>query len=596
MWRKVHVGVSVVALRMRVLVAVAASAIAVSSHAQWRTQTVSLNPGWNAIYLEVQPEPSLLDWVFTNSAIESVWKWDRRFSHIQYVTDPYTLLPEDPHWLVWLPTNDARRFLSRLFELQGDQAYLVKVATNTPPFTVPVKGRVIIPPADWFPHGLNLKGFPVHTNNPPTFSDFFKFTPEVDLTKGVNNQLFTINSAGRGVTIVQPARDKITPGRAYWVGCARDPKYMGPLHVVPSGGGAVDFGSTAIRQELTIYNVLSTTALAVRVTQEESEPAPEGFPELAGPVPLSYEAKNASNRWEWYEFPPNGLTQTIPAGGSWTLYLGVRRQDFESYTPVGTNGYSYQSILKIEDAARSLLVRVPVVAEPASGGGRRYARDGQNELDEHHENEGLWVGAAVLDHVNAPAYEYAGLMPTPAPASLRLIVHVDGYGRSRLLQQVLLAWDSSLTNAPHTNGTYALFVDEADVPANAEDVHRISSVAFPLMPPLTLAGEFTNILTGTVAVNFDDPTNPFLHRYHPMHDNKDWDFNPYTNAVETRTIVREITLDFDDPPTNLVHHPYWGVDQALGTYRETLIGLRAQPVVVEGSFWLERISRINKLK
>jgi len=557
-----------------------------ATHAQWRTQQVTLNPGWNAVYLEVQPEPSLLDLVFTNSAVQSVWKWDRRFSHIQYVIDPYTLLPEDPHWLVWLPTNDTRRFLSRLFELQGDQAYLIKVATNAAPFSVPVKGGVIIPQAEWFPHGLNLKGFPVHPNNPPTFSEFFRFTPEVDTTKGINNQLFRINSAGRGVTIVLPRRDKMAPGQAYWVGCARDPKYMGPLHVVPQGGGAVDFGTTGTRQDLTIYNILSTTALVVRVTQEESEPAPEGFPELAGPVPLSYMAKNASNSWEWHEFPATGLTQTVAAGGSWPIYLGVRRQDFPWYIPSGTNGYAYQSILKIEDAAQSLLIRVPVVAQPQSG----------SPVAEHHENEGLWVGAAVLDHVNAPAYEYAGLMPTPAPASLRLIVHVDGFGRSRLLQQVLLAWDSSLTNAPHTNGTYALFVNDADVPADAKDVHRISSVAFPLMPPLTLTGEFTNILTGTVTVRYDDPTNPFLHRFHPLHDNRDWDFNPYTNAVETRTIVRHITLDFDDPPTNVVHHPYWGVDQALGTYEETLTGLRAQPIVVKGSFWLERISRINELQ
>jgi hypothetical protein len=117
-----------------------------------------------------------------------------------------------------------------------------------------------------------------------------------------------------------------------------------------------------------------------------------------------------------------------------------------------------------------------------------------------------------------------------------------------------------------------------------------------LMPPLLLTGDFTNILTGTVTVNFDDPTNPFLHRFHPMHDNKDWDFNPYTNAVETFTVTRAVTLDFEETPTNLAHHPYWGTDQALGTYHETLTGLRAQDILVEGSFYLERISRINELQ
>ena len=59
---------------------------------------------------------------------------------------------------------------------------------------------------------------------------------------------------------------------------------------------------------------------------------------------------------------------------------------------------------------------------------------------------------------------------------------------------------------------------------------------------------------------------------------------------------REIALDFEEAPTNLVHHPYWGVDSALGTYRETLTGLRAQAIQVEGDFYLERISTINELQ
>ena len=575
-------------LSLRLLLLALCLAGPLVARAQWRTQDIPLNPGWNAVYLDVQPDPRSLDVLFTNRAVEGVWKWDRRFSHIEFTLDPYTLEPENPHWLVWLPPTDSRRFLNRPFELQGCQSYLVKVPTNAAPYTLPVKGQVILPGADWFAHGLNLIGLPVNPNNPPTFSDFFRFTAEIDTTKGVQNQLYTLNSAGRGMTIVTPARDKVQPGKAYWVGCARDPKYMGPLHVTPSGGGAVDFGSASVQQELTIRNLLSTTALVVRVTQEASETPSDGFSELAGPVPLSYRVKNASNQWEWLEFPAEGISQTVAARGDWTIYLGVRRQDFATYTPSGTNGSRYQSILKVEDAAQSLLVRVPVTAEKPTGL--------MAMMGEHVENEGLWVGSVTLDQVNAPAYTGTNLLETPAPMSFRLLVHMDGNGQARLLQQVLLAWDSSQTEAPHTNGTYALFLDDADVPADSEEVHRISSVAFPLMAPVLLSGEFTNLLTGTVTVACDDPVNPFLHRYHPMHDNQDWDFNAYTNAVETYTVVRDIALDFEEAPTNLVHHPYWGEDQMLGTYRETMTGLRAQPILVEGGFYLERISRINELQ
>jgi len=489
--------------------------------------------------------------------------------------------------MVWLPPSDSRHFLNRLFEFQGCQSYLIKVPTNAAPYSLPIKGRVILPGVDWFPHGLNLVGMPVNSNNPPTFTEFLAFTPEVDTDLGINNQLFTINSAGRGMTIVQPARDKIEPGRAYWIGCARDPKYMGPIHVQPLGGGSLDFGSSAVRQELTIRNTYADQSIPVRVVQTASETPSPGFPELAGPVELSYMTRNSSNRWEWFEFPSSGLTQTIEPGGSWTLYLGIRRQDMPDYVPSGTNGAAYQSILEVMDTGESLMVRVPVVAEKVPP----IVLPG-----DHYESEGLWVGDVVLDQVNAPAYTTNDLLPTPAPMSFRLIVHVNSSGESRLLQQVLLAWDSSLTNAPYTNGAYALFIHDADVPPDSEEVNRISSVAFPLMDPLWLTGSFSNLLTGTITIGFDDPTNPYLHRYHPMHDNKDWDFQPYTNAVETPIITREITLDFDAPPTNLVHHPYWGVDQAMGTYHETMTGLRAQPIFVEGAFYLKRITRINELQ
>lgn len=556
---------------------------------QWATQTIDLQPGWNAISLEVDPAPGVLDGIFTNGMVESVWEWDRRFSHMEFTTDPYVLEPEDPHWLVWLPADDARRFVARLFELQGQQSYLVKVATNAAAFDVSIKGKVILPWPDWYPHGLNLLGFPVHSANPPTFAEYFSFTPEVDTTKGIANQLLHVDAAGRGETIVQPMRDRMAAGTAYWVGCAKDPKRMGPLHVDPAGAGAVDFGTTVVQQDLTIQNLYAASSLVVRVVQTVSETPPEGYPELAGPVPLSYTVRNASNAWEWHEFPAEGLEQTLGPGEDWTLKLGVRRQDFAFFIPSGTNGAAYQSILEVTDAGESLRVRVPVTAE-------KHAVLLGAELDEHHENEGLWVGDVTLDQVNAPAYSGTNLLATVAPLTLRLIVHVDGFGQCRLLQQVLLAWDSTQTNAPHTNGTYALFLEDVDVPADSEEVYRVSSVAFPRMDPVWLTGDFTNELWGTVEVGFDDPTNPTLHRFHPMHDNKDWDFESYSNAVETLEVSRDITMTFQEPSTNWVDNPYWGVDRAWGTYRETLTGLRAQPVLVEGTFLLRRISTINEIE
>jgi hypothetical protein len=150
-----------------------------AGRAQWRTQTIQLHPGWNAVYFEVQPEPDDCDTIFANLPIENIWKWNRRFSSIQFVTDPSRLLPEDPDWLVWFPLTDKQAFLRRLRSIEANQSYLIKLADDSGPVTLAIKGRVELPNLEWFPHGLNLVGFPVNPVNPPTFADFFKFTTEV---------------------------------------------------------------------------------------------------------------------------------------------------------------------------------------------------------------------------------------------------------------------------------------------------------------------------------------------------------------------------------------------------------------------------------
>ena len=210
--------------------------------AQWRTQTLQLQPGWNAIHLEVQPQPDGCDTIFANLPVESVWKWNRRFSTIQFVTDPATLVPEDPDWLVWLPLSNEEAFLRRLRALQANQSYLIKVADGAGPVTLAIQGLVVLPNLDWYPHGLNLVGFPVNPVHPPTFTEFFKFTREVDTSLGHANQLFRLDAQGRGLPIVQPSRDRIQSGAAYWVRTEKKPAHIASLHL-NSPVGEIDFGA-----------------------------------------------------------------------------------------------------------------------------------------------------------------------------------------------------------------------------------------------------------------------------------------------------------------------------------------------------------------
>ncbi len=574
--------------------------------AQWRTQTLSLQPGWNAVHLDVSPEPADCDIVFAQVAVESVWKWNRRFSSIQFLENPLTPVPEDPDWLVWLPPANGRFFLRRLVSLQANQSYLIKVADNSAPVTLPIKGLVVPPRFDWFQHGLNLVGFPVNPVNPPTFGKFFEFTEQIDTSRGFGNELYRLNRQGQGERIVQPYRDRLQPGAAYWIAVSRQPSSMSSIQVI-APGGSIDFGARLHTQDLQVRNTHPSDAIAVwlRLLESESPPLGSTTPELAGPVPLSYLSRNDDGSADWIELPDEGLTKTLAPGEGWTLRLGVRRGDLPFYQPQTSRGASYQSVLELADSAQSLLLRVPVTASApefstvlrATG----TSNGSTNGLSDFNEKAGLWVGTVSLDQVNSPAYTTNTVIPTPAPLALRLILHLDNTGQARLLQEVLLAWDPTLTDAPHTNGTYALYANEEALPASASQVRRISSVGFPLMSPVPLSAGLTNSLgatnslAGTVRIGFADPTNPFLHRYHPLHDNKDWDFVAYTNAVEVPNIDRFVELTFTDVASEAVD-PLWGTDALAGTYGETITGLRAQPIYLQGGFALQRLSRIDQLQ
>lgn len=234
-----------------------------------------------------------------------------------------------------------------------------------------------------------------------------------------------------------------------------------------------------------------------------------------------------------------------------------------------------------------------------------------------HPSTGLWVGSVVVEKINRPGADSAAWdtltnLPAANPFGFRLILHVDVSGQARLVQRVLLAYSATgakLTNAltgqVTTSGAYRLLSDESQVPGVRQGdpqakVTRISSVNFPLMAPQVLNGQFgvNGTLTGSVLLPYDDPTNPFVHVFAPLHDN--WQVR---NGVKTKLpagaesfdLTRSLTFQFapQDPttPTN----PKWGVDENGGEFRETIQGLY-RPIQVQGRFRLERLTPLGQLE
>ena len=199
---------------------------------------------------------------------------------------------------------------------------------------------------------------PSQPDNPPTFSDFFKFTPEVNTSLGYANQLFRLDSLGHGLRIVQPNRERMQPGAAYWVRAEKKPALHELRCTLLASGGAIDFGATLFSQDMGILNVHpdNNDERVIRLKDSESPPPDSGFPELAGPVPLSYLSRDTNGSWNWIEFPADGLTKTLAPGETWTLRLGLRRGELAAYQSQGTNGADYQGILEVTDSAQSLLI------------------------------------------------------------------------------------------------------------------------------------------------------------------------------------------------------------------------------------------------
>ena len=135
------------------------------------------------------------------------------------------------------------------------------------------------------------------------------------------------------------------------------------------------------------------------------------------------------------------------------------------------------------------------------------------------------------------------------------------------------------------------------VPAGATDVWRASSATLPSMAPLVLGTNgLAGALAGTVELAYDDPVNPFLHRYHPMFDNKNGQFEPYDGPVESRNVSRTISLNVGEAGDGGDGGDGGDVDvmadasrAVSGSYQEKLAGLRAQEILVQGTFSLEKV-------
>ena len=229
---------------------------------------------------------------------------------------------------------------------------------------------------------------------------------------------------------------------------------------------------------------------------------------------------------------------------------------------------------------------------------------------------GLWVGQVTVNKVNEA--QNNGQTPTAVKQefTFRVIVHVDESGKAHLLKDVIQMWKDGTLNADGslaTPGRYVLLTDDTRVwqfkGATLRDGqsfgYRISSPAYDFSTATSgydaaskgvYLGTLTSLpatLTCTLSLPKDHPTNPFLHKYHPDHNNLDDQFQ--TAVAEAYDITRTLTFTLTATAPAGGATPGWGESVIGGTYAETATGLHKNSIKASGTFRLTMAGKIADL-
>jgi hypothetical protein len=181
---------------------------------------------------------------------------------------------------------------------------------------------------------------------------------------------------------------------------------------------------------------------------------------------------------------------------------------------------------------------------------------------------------------------------TPGRFKLRTLLHVADSGVTKLLSKAYLG---PLAVAPNDLG---IATSQSLLKTSSlASARRISAAHLPAGREFTGSGNVTSgsSLACTISLPYNDPTNPFVHPFHPDHDNKDARFEPVGEGVESYTVNRAATFTFTSTPPSGGVVAGWGSSVIGGTYREIITGLHSSSIQLDGTFELRRVSEIGTL-
>jgi len=562
------------------LLALVSLFLASTAHAQWQDVSYTFKSGWTAIYLHGDASYTTPTTLFASyPEVTEVWRWNPNPTQVQFTDSPQIPSAGTPEWSIWKRDGSV----TSLSRLVGQSAYLVKCSSASPAPRA-IKQRAVPPSATWVRSGANLLGFPSFGSGStfPTFSSYFATFPvaiaaDTKVYKYVGGDL----GAANPLQVFSTLSEKVDRTQAYWFQSPVVGNFYAPLEITPSNANGLDYGKSGSVISVMLRNRTSA-AVTVTMASVASAAAPSGQTTVAGDVSLTrYDADGNSSAF-------TSGTQVIGPQASVEVKFGINRSGM-------TDSNFYASLLRFTESASLLDVSLPVSASTSS-------------------MAGLWVGDAQVSAVTSKAsYKDAQgkvvknaqgeVIPWPGAATprsfpLRFIIHVDASGTARLLSQVFMG---TLASAGNPAG---LCTRETGLKADSKaSARRMSVTHLPLDTVIDGLAPFSSgkvalgsSLVRTISIPHTDPTNPFVHSYHPDHDNlpaRPVGSSPkLANGVESYTITRTCTFQFTTTPPTGTSSVGWGSSVIGGTYSETLKGLHKDiaGIAVSGTFTLRRAS------
>lgn len=531
-------------------------------HAQWKTETYALKGGWNAIWLHgdaTHATPAELFEAYPE--VLEIWRWNPNPDQLQFTDSPSEPNTTSSEWTIWNREDPEEQVLSALI---GQSAYLIRCdGPSTTTINVSIPQRPRPPAATWLVSGANFIGVPAATAPGPIMASYFASFPVAVTTPAKVYKYIGGSLNATNPLQISPSTERLDRNTAYWFEATTVGDFTGPLKYEVPGTNGLAFGRTGTVITVGVTNRTSS-ALTLTLSAQPSEAAPTNQTPITGAVPLTRRTFDSATG-TYTETPLIGeSTVTIPGNSRLNLEFGLDRNQLSD-----SDSALYASFLRIKDSANLSDVLLPVSAQHASPAG-------------------LWVGQVDVSAVNSTVAGSPGAT-TVRNFPLRVNIHVDADGTARLLSQ---AYVGTLAYEGHPSGITT--TEDALDPGQKAAALRVVSSQMPLDRAIAGAGAFAvgATLSHTVTIPFDDPTNPFVHAYHPDHDNRDARFNPLPAGVESYNITRHITFTFTSAPPEGTSATGWGTTIYGGTYAETIEGLNKDPLTVGGTFVLRRISEI----